>query len=112
LPVQGVVALFPEKRVIRYGLLAELSLCLIIARRDERAAAVNRDDQPLVPQLSHSATHCHSGYAVLLGQIDLARQPRIRREPSGTDVSLDVPSDLSSYGHGRIVPYPVRSVIQ
>ena len=28
---------------------ATLSLRLIIARRDERAAAVNRDDQPYVP---------------------------------------------------------------
>ena len=30
-----------------YGL--QLSLRLILARRDERAAAVNRDDQPFVP---------------------------------------------------------------
>jgi hypothetical protein len=89
-----------------------LSLRLIIARRDERAAAVNRDDKPLVPQLSHGATHRHPGYAVLLGQVYLARQARIRRESPGSDVCFDVPSDLGSYRHGRIVPYPVRSVIQ
>ena len=73
---------------------------------------MNRNDQPFVPQLSYGATHGHSGHAELLGQIYLAWQPRIRREPSGPDVSLDVPGDLGSYGHGRIVPYPVRSVIQ
>jgi len=73
---------------------------------------VNRDDQPFVPQLSYGATHCHPGHAELLGQIYLAWQPRIRREPSGPDVCLDVPGDLGSYGHGRIVPYPVRSVIE
>ncbi len=73
---------------------------------------MNRDDQLLVPQLGYGAPHCHPGYAVLLGQICLARQPRIRRDSPGPDVFLDVPSDLGSYGHGRIVPYPVRSVIQ
>ncbi len=89
-----------------------LFLRLIIAGRGEGAAAVNRDDQPLVPQLSHGATHCHPGDTVLLGQVCLARQPRVRRDPPGPDVFLDVPGDLGSYGHGRIVPYPVRSVIQ
>jgi hypothetical protein len=61
---------------------------------------VNRDDQSFVPQLSHSAAHCHPGDAVLLRQIDLARQSRIPRESPGPDVSLDVLSDLGSYGHG------------
>ena len=44
---------------------------------------MNRDDQPFVPQLGHGAAHCHPGHAVLLGQIYLARQPGIRREPPG-----------------------------
>jgi hypothetical protein len=87
-------------------------LRLIIARRDEGAAAVNRDDQPFVSQMGYGAAHCHPGYAVLLGQIRLARKPRIRRDSPSPDVSLDIPSDLGSYRNGRIVPYPVRSVIQ
>lgn len=41
---------------------------------------MNRDDQSFSPQLCHSATCCHPGNAVLLGQIYLARQSRIRRE--------------------------------
>jgi hypothetical protein len=61
---------------------------------------VNCDDEPFVSELSNSATHCHPGYAVLLRQIYLARQPRIPRESPGPNVSLDVLSDLSSYGHG------------
>src|SRR5579875_1642935 len=42
---------------------------LILAGRDEGAPAVHRDDEPLLPQLSHSPTYCHPGYAVLLGQV-------------------------------------------
>jgi hypothetical protein len=43
--------------------------------------AVDRDDQPFVPKLSHRTPYGHPGNAVLLGQFWLARQPRIRSEP-------------------------------
>jgi hypothetical protein len=73
---------------------------------------VNRDGQSFVPQLGHGAAHCHPGHAVLLGQVYLARQSCIRGESPGPDVCLDVPGDLGGNGYGRIVSYPVRSVIQ
>jgi hypothetical protein len=73
---------------------------------------MNGDDQALVPELGHCATYCHPGHAVLLGQIRLARQPRIRCASARLDLCLDVPGDLGSYRYGRIVSYPVRSVIQ
>jgi hypothetical protein len=72
---------------------------------------VNRDDKPFIPQLSHSTTHRHPGHAILLGQLYLARQPRIRREPPRPDVPFDVPSDLGSHRNGRIVTYPIGSII-
>ena len=85
---------------------------MIVARGDERAATVNRDDEAFVSELSHGATHCHPGHAILMGQINLTRQPGIRYKPPSADVFLDVPGNLSSYRYGRIVPYPGRSVIQ
>jgi hypothetical protein len=102
----------PNARCRRDMQLTGLSLRHIIARRSERAATVDRDDQPRITEVSHSATHCHPGHAVLLGQVYLARQPRIRGDQSGPDVFLDVPGNLGSDRYGRIVSYPVRSVIQ
>jgi hypothetical protein len=102
--------LYPHDRVAHADPVAAHRLTL--ARRDEGATAVNGDDQPFFPKLGHSAAYGHPGHSVLLGQFCFAWQPRIRREPPSPDITLDVPSDLSSHGNGRIVTYPVRSFIQ
>lgn len=69
------------------------------------------DDLPPATQQLDGTAHRNPGDAVQLGQLCLAGEPGVWREPSGINVSFNVRSHLDRHSHSRVMVDSGRSVL-